>query len=103
MRIPIAHFKIPPFAKAPAQAVDGEIADSVTARQSRPEEPFGFIDGDDIRQALRLWRLDQVEVLPGLVQHGGVVELKAVPIELDGAPGGRVQPIGAVIGHLLFG
>jgi len=104
LRIHIAHFKTQPFAKAQAQAqaVDGEIEDAVTKRQGRHEQSIGFIDSDDIRQALCLRRLDQVDVLPGLMQHVDVVELQPVQIELDGAPGVSIKQIGEVVGQLLF-
>ena len=38
LRIHIAHFKTQSFAKAQAQAVDGEIEDAVTERQGRHEQ-----------------------------------------------------------------
>jgi len=87
----IAHLETQAFTQAQAKAVDGEIEDPVTDCQGRHEQPLGFFDGDDIRQALGLWWLDETNVLPGLMQHMGVVEFQAVKIELDGAPGVRVE------------
>ena len=37
------------------------------------------------------------------MQYVGVVELQAVKIELDGAPGVSAKRIGEVVGQLLFG
>jgi hypothetical protein len=39
----------------------------------------------------------------GLAQDVGVVELQAIEIELDRAPGVRVQQLGEVVGQLLLG
>ena len=87
----IAYLKTQAFTKAQAKAVEGKIEDPVTERQRCHEQPVGFFDGDDIRQALGLWRLDQINVLPGLMQHMRVVEFQSVKIVLDGAPGVRVK------------
>jgi hypothetical protein len=99
----IAHFKAQAFAESQAKALDGELENPVTERMGRHEQSFGFLDGDDIRQALGLRRLDQINVLPGLMQHMRVEEFQTVQIELDGAPRVRVKQIGEVVGQLLFG
>jgi hypothetical protein len=39
---------------------------------------------------------------PGFAQHMGIIELEAVQIEFDAAPGVRRQQIGEIIGQLLF-
>jgi hypothetical protein len=52
-----------------------------------------FLDGKDIGQALGLWWFDQLDVRPGLVQHMGVEELSPVEVELDRAPGMRIEQI----------
>jgi hypothetical protein len=61
--IDIAHFKPESFTQAQAQAVEDKIENSVTERQGRHEQTFGMFDCDDIRQALSLRRLAQVNVL----------------------------------------
>jgi len=100
--IHIAYFKAQAFAESQAKAIGGEIENPVTERMGRHEQSFGFFDGDDIRQALGLWRLDQINVLPGLMQHMRGIEFQTVKIELDGAPRVRVKQVGKIVRQLLF-
>jgi len=50
------------------------------------EHIFGLIDGEDIRQALCLRRLEQVHMHPWLVQDMRIEKLQPVQVELDRAP-----------------
>ena len=101
--IDIAHLQSQALAETQSQAIDGEVENPVTEGVSCQEQTLGFINGNDIRQALGPWRFDQPEINPGLMQHMGVEEFKTVEFQLDGAPGMRLQPIGAIIDQLRFG
>ena len=60
-----------------------------------------LLDREDIRDFGCLGRLDQGDVFPGLVQYPGIEELQALEIELDRAPGMRVQEFREIIKQLL--
>lgn len=55
------------------------------------------------KQPLALRRLDEAGRPPGFLQHVLVVELQAVEVELDRAPGVRGQQVGEVVRELRFG
>jgi hypothetical protein len=38
---------------------------------------LGFLEGDNVRQALSLRRLDKIKALPGLMQHIGRSRISA--------------------------
>ncbi len=102
-RIDITDLKSQPLAEAQAHTVDGEEKDPIAEFAGLPKDPAGFLDSDDIGQALGLGRFDQVDVDPGLAEHVSVVELEPVEIELDRAPGVGREQIGKMVGQLLFG
>lgn len=101
--IDVADFQGQPFAQAQPQAVEGEIEHPVAQGARRQKQALRFVDRNDVGQALRLGRLDQVRHHPGLLQDMGGVELQAVEIELDRAP--RVCPdqVAEVLGELRLG
>ena len=102
-RVDIAHRQTPAFAEAPAKAVGGEEKDPV-AEPARGHEPaLGLLDGEDIGPALGLWRLDQVDIYPGLTPHIGLEELQPLPVELDRTPGVRLQQRREIVGQRLLG
>jgi len=92
-----------PLAQAQAQAVEGEEEDPVAQDAGGCEQALCFLDGNDVGQALHLGRLDQPRHGPRLAQHVGGVELVAVQIELDRAPGVRGDEVGEVVGQLALG
>ena len=74
------------FAETKAEAVGGEVEDPVAEGARGLEHIFGLIDGEDIRQALCLRRLEQVHMHPWLVQDMRIEKLQPVQVELDRAP-----------------
>ena len=101
--IDIAHLQSQAFAQAQAQTVEREKEHPVTERAGGGEDALGLLHRDDVRQTLGLGRFDQTGSHPGFAQDMGEVELEAVQIEFDRAPGMRGQQIGEVIGQLRFG
>jgi len=75
-RVDIAYLQAQTFTEAQAQTVSGEVEDPVAQRVRGLEHAPGLFNGEDVGQALRLRRLDQVQVHPGLLQHMGVEELQ---------------------------
>ena len=101
-RIDVAHLQSQPFAQAQPQAVEGEIEHPVAQGVCRRKQALRFVDGDDVGQPLRLGRLDQIRHHPGLLQHVGGVELQAVEIEFDRAPGVGLDQVAEIVGQLSF-
>jgi hypothetical protein len=101
--VDIAHLQAQALAEAQTQAVDGEKENPVTEHMGGQEKLLSLFHANNIRQALDLGRLDQIGGYPGFAQHMGIIELEAVQIELDRAPGMRCQQIGKIIGQLRFG
>jgi hypothetical protein len=91
-RVDIADLQAQTFTEAQAEAVGGEVEDPVAQRARGLEHILGLVHRENIGQALRLRRFDQVHMQPGLVQDVGVEELQPIQIELDRAPGMRVEP-----------
>lgn len=103
LRIDIADLQRQPFTETQAQAVQREIEHPVAQLARGRKQALRFIDADDVGQALRLGRLDQMRHDPGLAQDMNGIELEAVEIELDRAPGVRGDQVGEVVGQLGFG
>lgn len=59
--IDIGHRQTQAFAEAQSQAVKREKEYPVTESMGHREQPPGFLNGDNIRQALCPWRLDQLK------------------------------------------
>ncbi len=79
------------FAQAQPQAIEGEVEHPIAEHARGGEDALGFGEGDDIRQALTFGRLDQAGRHPRFLQDMLGVELQAVQIEFDRAPGVRRQ------------
>ncbi len=103
LRIDIGHRQGKALAQAQPEAVEGEKEDAVAQDASGSEQVLCLIDCDDVGQALCLGRLDQIGHGPRPAQHVGDVELVAIEIELDGAPGVRLDQLAEVAGELILG
>ncbi len=86
-----------------SQAEEGEKEYPVAEHAGGGEYPFGFVNRDDVRQALAPGRLDQTGSDPGLAQDMLGVELQTVQVEFDGALGVRRQEFAEVVRQLRFG
>ena len=101
--IEVADLQAQALPQAQSQAVACEEEHPVTEHTSRQENPPGFLDDNDVRQALALGRLDQAGGAPGFAQNMLVVALQSVPIELDRAPGMRREQLREEVGQWRFG
>ena len=101
--VDVTDLQAQPLAQAQAKTVGGEEEHPIAQHPRGREHPLGLSNGHDIGQTLRLGRLNQVHVRPGLLQHMGVKELQAIQIEPDRAPGMRLQQIGEIRHQLLLG
>jgi hypothetical protein len=102
-RINITDLKSQTLAETQAQAVDGKVENPIAELLGDLEDSASLLDSHDIGQALRLGRLDQIDIDSGLVEYMGVVELEPVKIEFDHASGVCREQIGKIFGQLLFG
>jgi len=98
--INIADLQSQPFAQAQPHAVHGEIEHPVAQRAGRRKQRLSLLDRDDVGQALRLGWFDEVGHAPGFTQNMQGVELEAIQIELDRAPGMRGNQVAEVVGQL---
>ncbi len=98
----VAHLQPQPFAQSQAHAVEDEEEHPVADDAGGGEQAAAFFDRDDVGQALGLGRFDQPWRDPGLTQDVLGVELEAVQVELDCAPGVRGQQLGEEVGQLRF-
>ncbi len=101
--IDIADLQAQPFAQAQSQTVEGEVEHPVADDAGGGEQAPGFLDRDDVGQALAARWLDQAGCNPGFLQDMRVVELQAVQVELDGGPRVRGNEISEVVGELRCG
>jgi len=101
--INVADFQGQPFAQTQSQAVEGEIEHPVAQGACRRKQVLRLVDRDDIRQALRLGRLDQIRHHPRFLQNVSGVELQAVEIEFDGAPRMCADQVAEILGELRLG
>jgi len=60
-----------------------------------------FIDGHDVGQSLNLGWFDEVGHDSGFAQHVLGVELEAIQVKLDRAPGVRFDQVAEIVGELL--
>lgn len=72
--VEVADLKPEPFAQTQTEAVEGE-KDRIAEHAGFAEDPLGFGDCDDVRQALECRRLDQARRDPRFLQHVLAVEL----------------------------
>ena len=89
--INISYLQAQAFAEAQAHAVEDEEEHPVAEDAGGFEDALDLAHADDVGQALDFGRLDQPRRCPGFAQDVLVVELEAVQVELDGAPGVRSQ------------
>ena len=101
--IDIPHLKSQSLTKAQSQAIQGEEEHPVTDHAGGGEYPLGFLDRDDVRQALSPGRLDQTGGHPGLTQDVCVIKLQPVHVKFDRTPGVRSHQFGEVVRQLLLG
>ncbi len=88
------------FAKAQAHAVGGEEEDFVAQDPGCGKQLPHLFGGKNIGDSGYPGRFDQRDILPGFVQYPGVEELQAIQVELDRAPGVRVQEFREIIEQL---
>jgi len=96
-----AHAQGQPLAQAQAHAVQGEVEDLVAQGAGGIEEGLRLLDGDDVGQPLALGWANEIGHLPELAQHVQGVELQAVHVMFDGAPGVGGEQLAEVVGGKL--
>lgn len=100
VRVNVADSEPDAFAKAQAHAVAGEEEDLVAQDPGCGKQMPHLLDGEDIGNSGCLGRFDQGDILPRLVQYPGIEEFQPVEVELDRAPGVRVQEFREIIEQL---
>ena len=100
--VDVADLQAQPFAQPQAQAVEGEVEHPIAEHAGGSQQTLHFGHRDDVRQALALGRLDDAGRPPGFLQDVLGVELQAIQVELDGAPGVGAEEFGEVVGQLRF-
>ena len=100
VRVDVADGEPDAFAKAQAHAVAGKEEDLIAQDPGCGKQLPHLLDGENIRNSGCLGRFDQRDILPRLVQYPGVEEFQAVEVELDRAPGVRVQDLREIIEQL---
>lgn len=102
-RIDVADLQCQPFAQAQAQTVEGKIEHPIAQRARGGKKLLGLVDRDNVGQPLDLGRFDQMGHDPGFVQDVGGVELQAIQIKFDCAPGVGLDQVAEIVGQLGFG
>jgi hypothetical protein len=100
VRVNIADSEPDAFAKTQPHAVAGEKEDFVAQDRGCGKQLPHLFGGKDIRDSGYPGRLDQGDIFPGFVQYPGVEELQTIKVELDRAPGMRVQEFREIIAQL---
>ncbi len=101
--IDISNLQTQAFAKTQAKAVDRKVEYPIAQLLRCTKQPSRLGNGDNVRQSYSPWRLDQIDMNPGLVQYVPVEESKSIQIQLDGTPGVALLEIGEIIDQLLLG
>lgn len=100
VRVNIADSEPDAFAKTQPHAVAGEKEDFVAQDRGCGKQLPHLCGGKDIGDSGYLGRLDQGDIFPGFVQYPGVEELQAIEVELDRAPGMRIQECREIFAQL---
>jgi hypothetical protein len=101
--VDIGHRERKALAQPQAETVEGEVEHPIAQHPGGQKQPLRLIDRDDVGQALRLGRLDQVGHCPRLLEHMRGEELQAVEVELDRAPRVGADEVAEILGELRLG
>jgi len=89
-----------PFAQAQPHAVQGEVKHPVAQNAGARENLLRLLHSQDVGQALGLGWFDEIGHVPRLSQYVLGVELVAIQIVLDGAPGVGINQAAEIVGQL---